>query len=66
MFEKQSDFENLYLNPFSEQESILLNGNYDPDNSIFKNLNASYLSEEGAKSNYTHFSILHLNIRSMK
>ena len=65
MFEKESDFDNLYLNPFSEQESILLNGNYDPDNSIFKNLNASYLSEEGAKiklsakSNNAHFSILH-------
>ena len=37
MFENQtnSDFENLNFNPFSEQESILLNSNFDPDNNFF-------------------------------
>ena len=78
MFENQtnSDFENLNFNPFSEQESILLNSNFDPDNNffdenIFQNINASYLSEEEVKiklstqSNNAPFSILHLNIRSM-
>ena len=78
MFENKTniDFENLNFNPFSEQESILLNSNFDPDNNffdenIFHNINASYLSEEEVKiklstqSNNAPFSILHLNIRSM-
>ena len=72
----ENSFENLTFNPFSNQENILLNNNFDPDENFFdKNsfskINAQYFSVDETNIKLStccdknSLSILHVNIRSM-
>ena len=74
--EMNKTFENFTFNPFSNQEDILLNNNFDPDENFFNEntflrLNAEYYSVEETEAklstipNNSSFSIFHLNIRSI-
>ena len=73
------NFENLSFNPFSNQENILLNNDFDPDKHLFDenaflSLNAEYYTVEDIKNKLNSsfdnsdnsFSVIHLNIRSMR
>ena len=69
------NFETLKYNITNESNDILLNNAYDPDLNFFsknvKNLDTVYVLPEEfhgslEKPVTSHFSILHLNIRSIK
>ena len=70
-----TNVENEGFKPFSNQENILLNNNFDPDENFFdKNdfskINAQYYSLDELQENRIapdnkSFSILHVNIRSL-
>ena len=69
------NFESLKFNPFDSSEKILTDKSFDPDlnffNSNIGNLDTPYISHEEHKNlnengSAVMFSILHLNIRSIK
>ena len=70
------NFENLSFKPFDINNNILLDNLSDPDMNIihsqnFKNIDTSYFSVESLFKGTTYpkassFSILHINIRSLK
>ena len=67
------DFENLTFNTF-DKENILLNDSFDADGNFFNThgfTNTTYFTTETLKTmiienNEISFSVLHLNIRSLK
>ena len=56
------NFENLTFNPFSNQENILLNNDFDPDKHIldenaFLSLNVEYYTVEDINNKLNSFSV---------